>query len=145
MPAVRWPSSTARADAFQCLTCGYTTGMAQTNPEIASVWEEFHGLVNMPSPALRDWLAASEEVISQVAPGVPEETPDGDLPSLGWRVVDILGRRKSDLTGEDASVMRTVTEIIQERLDNPPPEGVDDDKWRRELMLLGHDPLTTSP
>ena len=116
--------------------------MAHTNPEIASLWEEFHELVNMPSPALRDWLAASEDVISQVAPGVPRETPDGDLTSLGWRVVDILGRRKSDLTADDASVMREVTEIIQDRLDNAPPNGVDDDIWRRELMLLGHDPLT---
>lgn len=116
--------------------------MAHTNPEVNSVWVEFHELVNMPSPALRDWLAASEEVIGQVAPGVPREVPDGDLPSLGWRVVDILSRRKSDLTTDDASVMREVMEIIQDRLDNPPPNGVDDDKWRQELMLLGHDPLT---
>jgi Protein of unknown function (DUF3140) len=95
----------------------------------------------MTSPALRDWLAASEDVISEVAPGAPREEPDTDLPTLGWRVVDILGRRKTDLTGEDAWVMRKVTEIIQDRLDNPPPKGPDDDKWRRELMLVGHDPL----
>jgi hypothetical protein len=117
--------------------------MARTNPEITSVWEQFHGLVNMPSPALRGWLAASEEVISQVAPGVPREEPDGDdLPSLGWRVVDILRRRRTDLTEDDAYVMRRVAEIIQDRLDNPPRNGADDDEWRRELMLLGHDPLT---
>lgn len=115
--------------------------MAHTKPEVDSVWEAFHSVVNMRSPALRDWLAASEDVISQVSPGVPQEEPDGDLPSLGWRVVDIMGRRKSDLNGEDARVMREVTQIIQEKLSNPPPDGVDDHKWRRELMLLGHDPL----
>jgi Protein of unknown function (DUF3140) len=115
--------------------------MARTDPEADTVWEEFHVLVNMSSPALRDWLAVSENVFSQVAPGVPREEPDDDLPSLGWRVVEILGKRKTDVTEQDTETMRKVTEIIQARLDNRPPDGVNNDEWRRDLMLLGHDPL----
>lgn len=109
--------------------------------ELEPVWSSFHNVVNMSSPALRDWLAASEEVFGQVSPGVPREEPDGDLPSLGWRVVEILGKRKTDLTEDDTEVMRRVTEIIEERLDNPPADGAGNDQWRRDLMLLGHDPL----
>jgi hypothetical protein len=116
--------------------------MASTDPDIEPLWREFHDLVNMNSHALRDWLAASEEVFGQVAPGVPREEPDGDLPTLGWRVVEILGKRKRDLTADDTAVMQRVIEIIQGRLKNRPSNRIDSDEWRRDLMLLGHDPLT---
>ena len=115
--------------------------MARADTQTDPLWQEFHQLVNMTSAELRDWLAASEDVFSQVAPGGPQEEPDGDLPSLGWQVVNVLGKRRTDLTGSDTALMERVVEIVRERLDNPPPGGVNDDAWRRGLMLLGHDPL----
>lgn len=105
------------------------------------LWEQFHELVNMSSKELRDWLAASEEVFNKRAPGVPREEPEGDLPSIGWQIVTVLDKRHMDLTPDDSKLMREVSDIISDRLDNPPPDGVNNDQWRRELMLLGHDPL----
>lgn len=115
--------------------------MARTDTDTERLWQDFHKLVNMTSAELRDWLAASEDIFSQMAPGVPREEPDGDLPSLGWEVVSILGKRRTDLTDQDMGVMRRVVEIINERLDNPPSDGVNNDEWRRDLMLLGCDAL----
>lgn len=115
--------------------------MKRTDTDIEPVWREFHQLVNMTTPELRQWLAASEDVFSQELPGVPREVPQGDLESIGWRVVPILGKRRTDLTDADVGVMREVIGIVREKLDNPPAGGRSDDEWRRDLMLVGHDPL----
>lgn len=117
------------------------SALARTVTDVEPIWREFHQLVNMTTPELRQWLAASEDVFNQQLPGVPREVPEGDLESIGWQIVNILGKRRTDLTDEDVTVMREVISIVREKLDNPPGEGVMDDEWRRDLMLVGHDPL----
>jgi hypothetical protein len=98
-------------------------------------WENFHRVVNMTSRELQDWLAVE---------GAGEETealPDQAGPPLGHRVLEILGKRKADLTDDDVAVMRRVVDKVVgkrgEELDAP----VDDDRERRRLMDLGHDSL----
>lgn len=105
-------------------------------PEIQELWEEFHRDVNMTSQELRTWLMtdASGEVAFAAEPGMR-------VSELGRHVVRILGKRRADLTDEDAKVMRTVVDFVASRRGSPPPQGADDEKWRRSLMTVGHDPL----
>ncbi len=99
------------------------------------LWENFHTVVNMTSRELRDWLAV------QGAGEETEEVPDQAGPHLGHRVLDILGKRRTDLTPDDVDVMERVVDKVlsQRREDLEPTAG--EDRWRRRLMNIGHDPL----
>lgn len=110
--------------------------MARTDAELETVWEDFHTLVNMSSPELRDWLLAAPVWDDAYAP-----EPGIDVPALGERVFKLLGKRRTDATDADVELMREVTDLIRGRLEQPPPTGAQDETWRHTLMTLGHDPL----
>lgn len=99
------------------------------------LWDEFHRVVNMTSRELRDWLmTASAGEDTEVEPdhaGIP----------TGRKVLDILGKRRTDLVGDDARVMRRVVAHVhdQRRDDLEPTAG--QAAWRHKLMSIGHDPL----
>jgi hypothetical protein len=100
------------------------------------VWDDFHETVNMTSDELRTWLltdASGEEAFAA--------DPDLNLPELGRRIVRLLGKRKVDLTSEDVEVMQRVVDFVAEQEANRPPAGAGDERWRRSLMTVGHDPL----
>ena len=99
------------------------------------LWDELHRVVNMTSRELRDWLAV------QGADEETEEVPDRAGPPLGHRVLDILGKRRTDLTSDDVEVMSLVVDRVlsQRRDDLEPTAG--EAAWRRRLMNVGHDPL----
>lgn len=99
------------------------------------LWDDFHRVVNMTSRELRDWL---------IVQGADEETealPDQAGSRLGHRVLDILGKRRSDVSPDDVSVMEQVVARVmsQRREDLEPTAG--EAAWRRRLMNIGHDPL----
>jgi hypothetical protein len=99
------------------------------------LWDEFHRVVNMTSRELRDWLAvrsADEET---------EELPDQAGSETGQAVLAILGKRRTDLTGDDARVMAKVVRTVHDerREDLEPVAG--QAAWRHKLMTVGHDPL----
>jgi hypothetical protein len=99
------------------------------------LWDDFHRVVNMTSRELRDWLrveGAHEET---------EELPDQAGPPLGHRVLDILGKRRADVTPDDVRVMEKVVDRVtsHRRQDLEPTAG--QDAWRHKLMDVGHDPL----
>ncbi|HXV94045.1 MAG TPA: DUF3140 domain-containing protein [Pseudonocardia sp.] len=99
------------------------------------LWNEFHRVVNMTSRELRDWLmvrSAGEDA---------EIEPDHAGTPTGQEVLHILGKRRSDLTGEDVRVMRNVVRRVHEqrRDDLEPTAG--QAAWRHRLMSMGHDPL----
>ncbi|MFC4909115.1 DUF3140 domain-containing protein [Actinomadura gamaensis] len=100
------------------------------------LWDDFHRLVNMSSEELREWLMtdASGETALPADPG-------SGLPELGARVVELLRKRKVDLTGGDVETMRRVVEHVEERLENHPANRATDPAWRHDLMCVGHDPL----
>jgi hypothetical protein len=107
-----------------------------SDPEIELVWEAFHEVVNMNSEELRTWLlvdAANEDAF-------PAD-PDLGLAELGRRVVDILRKRKVDLTDADVAAMREVVDFVEKALITPPTEEAANARWRRSLMNVGHDPL----
>jgi hypothetical protein len=99
------------------------------------LWNEFHRVVNMSSRELSDWLRTSS------AQPDAEPLPDQAGTAIGQEVVAILGKRRTDLTDEDARVMRTVVDrvLAARRDDLEPTQG--QPKWRHRLMSLGHDPL----
>lgn len=106
----------------------------ETDPELAVLWEEFHTAVNMPSPGLRAWLG--------VAPTEPDQylwEPDVDPRELGRRVLEVLEKRRVDLTRADVATIRQAVDLITGWLASP--RDVSDGRWRRTLMCLGHDPL----
>lgn len=108
--------------------------MAETIVE-DELWDDFHRVVNMTSRELRDWLAV------QGAQEDTEEVPDQAGSRLGHRVLDILGKRRSDVTRDDVEVMEQVVERVtsQRREDLEPTAG--QAAWRRRLMNVGHEPL----
>jgi hypothetical protein len=99
------------------------------------LWDDFHRVVNMTSRELRDWLSV------QGADEETEELPDLAGSHLGHRVLEILGKRRSDATRDDVAVMEQVVERVtaQRRDDLEPTAG--EAAWRRRLMNVGHDPL----
>jgi hypothetical protein len=99
------------------------------------LWNDFHRVVNMTSRELRDWLAV------QGAGEDAEEVPEQAGSHLGHRVLDVLGKRRSDVTPDDVEVMEQVVERVlsQRREDLEPTAG--EAAWRRRLMNVGHDPL----
>jgi hypothetical protein len=104
--------------------------------DVELLWDEFHQTVNMTSDELRTWLLtdASGEDAFTADPGL-------GLDELGQRVVELLRKRKVDLTAEDVKVMQDVSDYVADRTANPPPAGERDEEWRRSLMAVGHDPL----
>ncbi|MFV2011747.1 MULTISPECIES: DUF3140 domain-containing protein [unclassified Micromonospora] len=107
----------------------------RTDTDTDQLWNEFHAYVNISSEQLRDWLlteASGEQAF--VGPGV-------DLPQPGGAVLAVLGKRRVDLTEPDRQVMARVVEEIRDLLASRPAAGAADDRWRRALLDLGHDPL----
>lgn len=77
------------------------------------LWDEFHTVVNMTSRELQEWLnveSAGEET---------EEVPDRAGKPMGRRVLEILGKRRTDLTQDDVSVMQRVCDIVRSQRDPP--------------------------
>lgn len=112
---------------------GVAHGMAATVDD--ALWDEFHRVVNMTSKELRDWLRTDS-----AAPD-SETEPDRAGTPTGREVLDILGKRRSDLTADDARAMQRVVDRVHEqrRDDLEPTPG--QAGWRHRLMRLGHDPL----
>ncbi|GAA4931809.1 DUF3140 domain-containing protein [Streptomyces coeruleoprunus] len=109
--------------------------MAASAQISAELWDEFHTVVNMTSRELQEWLT------TQAAGEETEELPDQAGPRTGRRVLEILGKRRTDLTDDDVAVMRRVCDIVRTQRDpdlEPKAGGSD---WRHGLMNIGHDPL----
>ena len=99
------------------------------------LWENFHRVVNMTSRELRDWLMV------QGAGENAETEPDHAGRPLGRRVLDILGKRRSDLTEDDVKVMQSVVDRVTARRGDELDGTITEDAERRKLMDLGHDSL----
>ncbi|PZE30099.1 MULTISPECIES: DUF3140 domain-containing protein [unclassified Curtobacterium] len=111
--------------------------MAHTDIDDA-LWDDFHAAVNMTSRELREWLEtdASQPDSEAFADQAGDERSRA--------VLEILGKRRTDLTDDDVTVMETVVAEVQaERGDDREPTA-GDAEWRHRLMSIGHDPLKPS-
>jgi len=108
----------------------------RTPVDVEIAWYSFHEVINMTSEELHAWLLS--EASDDDAP--PRE-PDLGLPELGQRVVDLLRKRKVDLTERDADVMEQVVDFVFTQEAKGPADMETDEEWRRSLMTVGHDPM----
>jgi hypothetical protein len=100
-----------------------------------ALWDEFHTVVNMTSRELREWLATAG------AGPAGEALPDQAGSDRSRAVLEVLGKRRTDLTADDVAVMASVVETVRaERGDEAEPTA-GSTEWRHRLMSLGHDPL----
>ncbi len=99
------------------------------------LWDEFHALVNMTSRELREWLATAGS-----GPEA-EVLPDQAGSERSRAVVEILGKRRGDVTADDVAVMRSVVDEVRAARGAEPEPTAGGTAWRHRLMSLGHDPL----
>lgn len=107
-----------------------------TDVDLDLLWQQFHDVVNMTSRELRDWLQ------TQGATAEFDELPDRAGPELGRSVLAVLGKRRTDLTDDDVRTMQQVVDrvaALRGEAEEPTPGS--NDRWRRRLMNVGHDPL----
>lgn len=100
------------------------------------LWEEFHRVVNMSSRELLDWLR-----IRSAGEGT-EALPDQAGSEVGRHVLQILQKRRVDLSAEDVATMRAVVDQVHaEHPDDDAGPRAGSTSWRHRLMTVGHDPL----
>jgi hypothetical protein len=92
-----------------------------TPAEAELAWDTFHQVVNMTAEELRTWLLNHHQDQS----AVPGE-PGPPLQELGLKVVQLLGKRKADLTSEDADVMLRVADFVTQEEARRPDDGMNE-------------------
>src|SRR4051812_14264223 len=93
----------------------------------------------MTAGELEKWLATDESQSGgQKADGAGGATGH----EAGRRIVELLRRKKADLTDDDLAHMRKVHGYVARHLaQQPAKEDVETSRWRYSLMNWGHDPL----
>ena len=106
--------------------------------DVDEVWDDWKDAVNMTASELERWLDTepSKEVGQKTDGG--ESTGHAE----GRRIVELLRRKKGDLTDDDLAHMRKVHGYVARHLaQEPGKEDVETSTWRYSLMNWGHDPL----
>jgi Protein of unknown function (DUF3140) len=107
---------------------------ARSQLETEEIWERFHEAVNMTSRELLDWLGTHPDLAPHPGDNQPAE--------LGLAVVQVLAKRRTDLTDDDLETMRKVVDVVEEETEGVAEEEFANDERRRyRLLNVGHDPL----
>jgi len=97
---------------------------------------EFDEAVNMTPKELEDWLATdASQSVGQ------DEGGESTGHRSGRRIVEILRKKRDDLTDDDLDHMTTVQGYVARHRKQRPAGDVEDSRWRYSLMNWGHDPL----
>ena len=105
-----------------------------------AVIDRFHEAVNMTGAELSRWLESDDSK----AVGWKGEDGKGDEESVGHesgrRIVELLGKNKSELTDDDVHHMHRVVSYVARHMAQKPahPEG---SRWAYSLMNWCHDPM----
>jgi hypothetical protein len=103
--------------------------------DLDRVRSEFGDRVNMTASELERWLGTDE------SRSVGEGSGESKGHRSGRRIVEILGKRKDDLTASDVDHMRRVNGYVGRHLAQRPSGDTENSAWRHSLMNWGHDPL----
>jgi hypothetical protein len=109
--------------------------------EVDVAWDSFRQVINMTSEELRAWLLTEASVAEAAESGALPNEPDPGLPRLGRQVVELLRKRKVEMTQRDADVMEEVVDFVLTQEAEGPADTENDEEWRRSLMTVGHDPM----
>ena len=107
------------------------------NDDRQQVIEKFDEAVNMTRKELEEWLQTDESKSVGQSDGGGESKGH----ESGRKIVEILGKNKSDYTDEDVEHMKRVNAYVKRHLGQGPKNDVEDSRWRYSLMNWGHDPL----
>ena len=97
--------------------------------------DQFDEAVNMTRKELEDWLKTDE---SQTV-GQGEGESKGH--ESGRKIVEILGKNKSDYKDDDLEHMKRVNGHVKRHLGQGPNTDVEDFRRRYSPINWGHDPL----
>ncbi|MFI6822534.1 DUF3140 domain-containing protein [Micromonospora sp. NPDC050187] len=103
-------------------------------------YREFTEAVNMKPGELSRWLETEE---SQHVGWRSKGKQSGETVGheSGRRIVDLLRRKRAELSAADFKHMRKVVGYVHRHMAQRPSGDVRDTKWRYSLMNWGHDPL----
>ena len=101
------------------------------------VIEEFGEAVNMSRKELEGWLETDESRSVGQSDGGGESKGH----ESGRRIVEILGKDKSDYSDDDIDHMRRVVSYVHRHQAQKPEGDVKNSNWRYSLLNWGHDPL----
>jgi hypothetical protein len=98
---------------------------------------EFDEAVNMSREELEEWLETDEsKEVGQKDGGSESKGHES-----GRRIVEILGKHKSDYTEGDIDHMRRVVSYVHRHQAQKPKSNGEDSNWRYSLMNWGHNPM----
>lgn len=98
-------------------------------------WTDFQNAVNMTAGELKKWLDTDEaKDVGQKGGG--ESTGH----EMGRHIVEILEKKKADLTDADYDHMRKVVGYVKRHSAQRPSGDVTETRWRYSLMNWGNDP-----
>jgi Protein of unknown function (DUF3140) len=107
--------------------------MAKSDEQVV---EEFDKAVNMSRKELEEWLETEES--KEV--GQKDGGNEAKGHESGRKIVEILGKNKSDYSDDDIEHMRRVVSYVHRHQAQKPKSDVEDSNWRYSLMNWGHDP-----
>lgn len=111
--------------------------MATTADGLDDIWDDWKESVNMTRSELEEWLDTDE------SKEVGDHGNGGESTGhkSGRRIVEILGKKKSDLDQDDVEWMRKVVGYVHRHRAQGPSSDVEHSRWRFSLMNWGNDPL----
>ncbi|HUQ60586.1 DUF3140 domain-containing protein [Lentzea sp.] len=98
--------------------------------------KDFGDAVTMTASKLEKWLGTDES--KQVG---DKSSGESTGHASGRRIVELLRKKRDDLTDDDYQHMRKVVGYVHRHLAQRPDGDVEDSRWRYSLMNWGHDPV----
>lgn len=104
---------------------------------LGAIWDDWSEAVNMTSRELTHWLDTDES--KEVGDHGDGGESKGHM--SGKRIVEILGKKKADITESDVKWMQKVVGYVHRHRAQGPADDVEHSRWRYSLMNWGNDPL----
>ena len=101
------------------------------------VIQEFDEAVNMAPKELEEWLQTDESKLVGQSDGGGEAKGH----ESGRKIVEILGKNKTDYSSDDIDHMWRVVSYVHRHQSQKPEGDVKNSNWRCSLLNWGHDPL----
>jgi len=111
--------------------------MSEQQRVVDDIWDDWQQAVNMTAVELEKWLDTDE------SKSVGDKKGGGESVGhhSGRRIIEILGKKKAELTDSDAEWMRKVVGYVHRHRAQGPAADVEHSRWRYSLMNWGNDPL----
>ncbi|KAA3438715.1 DUF3140 domain-containing protein [Rufibacter hautae] len=105
--------------------------------EQEQIYQDFKEVVNMTPSELEKWLKTEES--KEV--GFKEDAAGESVGhESGGKIIQILHKKKSDLTTDDYAHMRKVVGYVHRHTAQRPSGDIEDTPWRYSLKNWGHEP-----